>query len=102
MNKKVVVIVLVSILLQLVVIMPPLVEFLHLCFSSSCETKIKILKRLPMVYNMYLLAGVLDSASLVAICFYMIYELRRQEKFKEQQEYEACNQYRQNTFATYS
>jgi hypothetical protein len=79
-DKKVLIMLLVSVALQIVVVVAPIVFVLKLFRRNSCETKVDILHNMPFIYDLYLLAGFCSVATLAAICIYMSVKIRQQKR----------------------
>jgi hypothetical protein len=66
-----------SLLMQFLTNIVPFFTILDLLAQNSCEHKVKILKRVPGVYNLYIFAGVLNVLTLLAMCLYLGHKIRQ-------------------------
>ena len=70
-NTRALVLLAFSVLFQIFVVYTPVTTVLHLLDQEPCDDKIRTLKRFPKVYDMYIIAGLLDQLTMLVICLYL-------------------------------
>ena len=70
----------VTLVIQICAVYSPLIATLRLLQPENCGEKVRILKRLPKIYLLFVLAGAIDQFAVLYICHYIIkLEKLRQE-----------------------